>query len=631
MLAPDDRSILLDLLRPPPGFSLDRAVATTFTLDLESALAVPLAFASHRISSSTDPIAVMEAVRSAADRVDVFCQAGQVKVPSSATDLLAFLEPVVHEVVARQPGHLFHPKVWVLRFKPDDPDEEETPLRLLCLTRNLTSDASWDVSLRLDGWTMSRPSASNKPIVDFLRSLLTMGIPGRLALPPERAAAIDELAEWVRYADWEWPDGISDLAFHALGIGAGSTTPDFTGRRRVVIAPFCNDEGLDVVAPPGGKDVVLVAGARDLDRLDPATLARVKPRVVSESAGLEPDDDPPAVSDDTTEVSDADVAGSEESPSDDRVIRGGLHAKVTVLERARHAVVLVGSANATGAAYGGNVEFLVELRGSRSKLGVDAVLDVETGLGRILESYVPDGGEVPDLEEEVLRDLQNLVRQAASRGWTLTSESGPDVWDVALASSSPLEAGEHRLTVEMLSRPGHALTIEGDETQHGTFTDVATADITPFLVLRASIDDPQVGPQSWATVVKAELRNEPEGRLDEILARQIDTPEKLLRFLMLVLGLGQLDLQSIGEGAAGEGATSWLIGGAGSTGFFEAIVRALADQPEAFDDIARLIERLRTTEKGREALPEGFDALWTVVDEARERIAEMPMLTEEEA
>ena len=45
MLAPDSRALLLDALRPPRGSSLDRAVATTFTLDLEAALMVPLAFA----------------------------------------------------------------------------------------------------------------------------------------------------------------------------------------------------------------------------------------------------------------------------------------------------------------------------------------------------------------------------------------------------------------------------------------------------------------------------------------------------------------------------------------------------------------------------------------------------------
>ena len=34
VLAPDNRALLLDALRPAPGQTLDRAVATTFTLDL---------------------------------------------------------------------------------------------------------------------------------------------------------------------------------------------------------------------------------------------------------------------------------------------------------------------------------------------------------------------------------------------------------------------------------------------------------------------------------------------------------------------------------------------------------------------------------------------------------------------
>ena len=80
MLPPDQRHVLLDLLRPPPGYELDRAVGTTFTLDLETALVLPLAFASYRLARSNDPIALMEAVRSAASRVDLFCQAGQMVV-----------------------------------------------------------------------------------------------------------------------------------------------------------------------------------------------------------------------------------------------------------------------------------------------------------------------------------------------------------------------------------------------------------------------------------------------------------------------------------------------------------------------------------------------------------------------
>ena len=67
MLAPDDRALLLDGLRPPPGFRLERAVGTTFTLDLETALTIPLAFAGYALTSTPDPIAIMEALRSSAD------------------------------------------------------------------------------------------------------------------------------------------------------------------------------------------------------------------------------------------------------------------------------------------------------------------------------------------------------------------------------------------------------------------------------------------------------------------------------------------------------------------------------------------------------------------------------------
>ena len=90
MLSPDARSVLSDVLRPPPGSVLSRAVALTFTLDLESALVVPLAFAASAVRESSDPLAVMEGVRRCADRVDVFCQAGNVRVPARYSDLLAF-------------------------------------------------------------------------------------------------------------------------------------------------------------------------------------------------------------------------------------------------------------------------------------------------------------------------------------------------------------------------------------------------------------------------------------------------------------------------------------------------------------------------------------------------------------
>ena len=55
MLEPDGRAALTEQLRPPSGFQLAHAVATTFTLDLTTALSVPLAFAAHRVRESQRP------------------------------------------------------------------------------------------------------------------------------------------------------------------------------------------------------------------------------------------------------------------------------------------------------------------------------------------------------------------------------------------------------------------------------------------------------------------------------------------------------------------------------------------------------------------------------------------------
>ncbi len=63
-------------------------------------------------------------------------------------------------------------------------------------------------------------------------------------------------------------------------------------------------------------------------------------------------------------------------PSGLTVPLSGLHAKLFVSEYHHRARLWTGSANATNAAFGGNVEFLVELQGARSACGVDAVLEV---------------------------------------------------------------------------------------------------------------------------------------------------------------------------------------------------------------------------------------------------------------
>src|SRR5439155_2651146 len=136
----------------------------------------------------------------------------------------------------------------------------------------------------------------------------------------ERGARIESLLESVRRTRWEFPDGVSDVMFHALGV-AGRKVPDFSGRRQLVISPFVNEEGLAIVAP--SDNAVLVARPEQLDLLPSTVLAGIDCRWITSVGG---DDDQAASS------------------------LGDLHAKVVITDRARRAHLFVGSANPTGAA-----------------------------------------------------------------------------------------------------------------------------------------------------------------------------------------------------------------------------------------------------------------------------------------
>ncbi len=603
MLSPDTRAVLIDALRPPAGQLFDAAIATTFTLDLTAAVIPPLAFSSLATGNASlgDPVTVLESVRAAADRVDIFCQGGNIAIPGRASDLLAFAEPMVHEV-RRPAGHLFHPKVWFARYR--DEDDSKHSYRLLVLTRNLTHGQSWDVAVCLDSASVARRQLpENKDLFNFLRDLPDRAI---TALSDIRRERVTALAREARYVQWEKPEGVSAISFHYL---KGKKRPDFEGRRHLVISPFLNDAGINVVVPEG-QEAAVISRASALDGLSPQQLDRLKAYVMDPLAGI------------ATTSNDGDDGASD--LAQDRNVLSGLHAKVYVIEpwgRAHRARVLIGSANATDAAFAGNVEFLVEFEGPRRSLGVDTFIGEDGSILPLLQPYETTGGAEPAPEEDELRNLENHLRAIAEIRHTVsvhTQDSaqpdGRHNVQVTAADPYPLQDG-WEATVELLTLPGYALQVKPDQPLNDSLTAVITADISPFLSVRLTSPTGLQG----GTVLLASLVGDPEDRLDLVLARQIDTPEKFLRFLYLILSLGDPHFLAQLAAMQGAGGNRFTSSG-GGPGILELVLRALADKPDALDDLARLVERLRATEEGRALMPPGFEDLWTQALLARDMV-----------
>lgn len=590
MLEPQSRAALTEQLKPPTGFELSHAVGTTFTLDLATALAVPLSFASHGVSVQHDTLGVLDAIRRAADRVDVFAQAGELSM-GTRSDLVAFLEPMIHPVAPRR--GLFHPKVWFLEYRAG----EHTAYRFISASRNLTADRSWDVVVRLDGvpareGRRREAAAVNKPLVDLLRRLPSLAVH---ALDPGRTSRIEGLAERWRTVEWEHPDPMKSMTFHVLGV-SGTGAPDLRGQRGLFISPFLSDDGMRMLRSGIRTDTHLVSRAESLDRLRPDSIdPRLSTYVLDDAATYpsadEPDGSPTA----------AVPAGEPLS---------GLHAKAIVVDRLDGAHVFLGSANATSAAWQSNVEVMVEFVGPVPKVGVQATLNA---LGDLTDEYLTEGGREPTPKEEAERALEVFVRGLAGARFTARVLTGTPyalrVWaDESFAAKLSRRQADVTVSWHLLTRPDLGGTAVGSsESDAVTLSDIPLADITPFMVLvaRDAMDNQR------RTILVARLLDDVDNRRDAVIARQLSDRAAFIRLLTLLLELSG----SFASGPTASGATGFFgtadASGAG-TGLFEALVRAVGEGHGGLGDARRIIDYLRENDE-EGVLPDGFDELWSQV------------------
>lgn len=137
----------------------------------------------------------------------------------------------------------------------------------------------------------------------------------------------------------------------------------------------------------------------------------------------------------------AELASTPTEAGDPARMFGGLQAKLFVSDTAEGSVVLTGSANATDAAFGGNVEVVAELRGP-SGIGVDAFLAETPGeadLVDLLVDYQPREQPVETTATEQLElELDDLRRRLAAVDFCATVQAYGDDFRLTLTSNQPL-------------------------------------------------------------------------------------------------------------------------------------------------------------------------------------------------
>lgn len=585
MLSPEVRTVAMDLLRPPPGRQLDLVVLTTYTLDLEALLAVPLAVLAHSDAGVDklleDPLLILQGLREAGDRVHAFVDETGIAVPRRQRELYAMLEASVHPT--RAPGGgVFHPKVWLARFVSSE-DAGEPLLRVAVLSRNLTFDRSWDVALASETTPGRRRVAASAPLAELVENLpeLSAG-----PLPHALAEELETLADQISCAALPAPEGFSDapISFHTMGLerSRGWFPKVANGRNVLAVTPFLNDRAIDAIRDLGWDKGCLVGRREELDAVSDAALSRwSERRVLADAAHDEPSDE------------------TSSRPS-------GLHAKIVAVEHGWDVTWFLGSANLTLAALEGrNVEIMAQITGRKRRVGIGEFLD---GFDKLCETYRPSDQTEVDLDEDESgqRDVDNTVRALVEADLAIGCASAGDLWEWRLEGQVAIPEG---IAVHVWP-----VSVGEDQAQllefPVTFTLPMTR-LTAFAAFRVSSKRP--GAEVRRLALKLLISGVPEERAARVLRALIDRPERLLAFLRALLG----GLEGLGQAGDGEGTEmgfgDWGPGFESET-LLEDMLRAASRDPGRLLAVRSLIEDLRSTPEGREILPKELDAVWHAVD-----------------
>jgi hypothetical protein len=596
MLDPNRRSLLIDSLRPPPGYTFGSGLATTFTLDLTTLLSVPLHLA---LRSSDDPnamlqdgVALLESLRRTTGSLSIFCQQGRIGAPNLPHVLYGLLESSVIEVNAPN-GGVFHPKLWVLRFvQPENSDDVR--LRLIVLSRNLTNDRSWDLSLSLDGTPGKRTVSQNKPLSDLIATLPSLA-PTRPADQTFRNC--EQLADELRRSSWdELPEGFEDITFHVLGINRRPWQPA-SSNRLAVISPFVSSSALNSLAATTREAVVLVSRPDELARASkPSVGSFAAVKILHESAETDDGDDASAA---------------------DRLTRG-LHAKAYITEDGWNTSIYLGSANATNASLvaGANIEILAELTGKKSRVGgIDSFLG-DDGLREYLVDFTQPDEPPPLTVQEQAEKLADAARcELMAAGLRLACLNvDPDIWDLLITAERVSKLKQIR-SVRSWPISLHAERAV-DATPLATTKEItiprcATASITGLIAFEVTTT---LCEQSTCFVLNLPVDNMPAGRDGAVLRTIVANREGFLRYLLLLLqeveGLAPIEklLSAIGG--------TWNVNSGDLDGLplLEELTRAYSRDPSRLGSVRKLVEQLGATPEGKEILPPEFLELWSIFD-----------------
>ncbi len=521
-----DRINYGEVLMPPVGYKLERAIGSTYSLDLETLTAVSIALGLIEDTDSeliNNPISMLSALQKISDRIVVFCEAGQIKLPSKPNALCLTLEKMVVPVsvpfdkrINRYPA--FHPKTWLLEYSNEDGEKQ---YRFVVMSRNMTFDHSWDVACALDGDTTSDGEVSAEPIVEFLR-FLRKQLNKDLINYSRQYSDLSYMIKTIPQVSFHVENGFSECVIMPMGIGAGSYdmasnwlfTENF--HELVVMSPFLTGSVIENFNDPGktltGTTRTLITRRSELPKITGGKASNFDVYVMKDD-----------IIDGESSISDGEDEQSEQESG-----KQDIHAKIYVRRKYSTTDLYLGSMNASYAAINSNVEMMLRLRTKNSVLNGEKFLDDIMGEDREgkknpFELVIPedmDSSEDTSLQDQVEQRIKEICRVKM----TARVESNDGRYDIRVAAD--IDDEQDGVVIRPLRSNKESVLMP-----EMAFYSLDMLQLSEFYVASVTIED-----CTLERVIMIPTSGIPEGRDAEIIKNVIKTRNQFIEYVAFILG-----------------------------------------------------------------------------------------------
>ena len=610
-----NRLIYGDLLAPPPGYNLGMAVCTTYSLDLETLIASLVAIGLNEATDTEllrNPVNTLHAIERVSKKIVVFCEAGQTRIPTVSSPLHLLLEKMIVPIAlpesyikGQYPS--FHPKTWVIQYV----SKNQKPIyRFLVMSRNLTFDRSWDVSVALEGKKEPGGKTKVRPLLDFLgflRDTISSQDPDRWQKRGIVDNMYDALQE-VRFRSGEDVRGFKDDSFEILPLGIYdepnakvydkdplfdmfNDTPGHGIHDMVIISPFISK----------GAIKKLDADSKWLTKSSRRVLITRREELSKLKGALH--------NTDVYVMQDAIVNGENELSEDGETIqpkKQDIHAKLYLSVKDSQVNLCLGSMNASEKGLGvkatdkpgllkdskeavvANVEMMLRLSTSPYYLNKLSLLKDLMGEDDKSNPFIcvdPDTEKDEGKEDKENPNEKTFKRVCRLRLKGEVIPSG-DNYDITLTCSGGAIPSGVKIT------PLRAKKLSRDLDKTVSFPNLRLLDLSEFYTVTIGEGDNKV-----QGLILVPTKGIPEDREKGIITDIISDQKKFAEYVAISLGespeqfmIDVLDSEDKKKGEKGSGVSPSL------TALYERMLRVACDEPERLKDIQRLV-RLIDDEK----------------------------------